>query len=308
MSLMVQEISAKQSKRHPLGIKCPRVHPVPPLCLVLLLLLVTGSFALPPAPGLQKNTYTIAVVPQFPPQIIKRDWTPLIKRVSEISGVMLSLKFYRSIPEFEEDFLKGKPDFVYMNPYHAVMGMKAQGYTPLIRDGEQQLIGIIVVPKGSAVKSVRDLAGKKMAFPSPNAFAASLYLRALLLEKEKVAVRSRYVTTHSNVYRHVILGKAAAGGGVNKTLSKEPPELRDMLSIIYKTPAVTPHPLCAHPRVSHSVREAVCTAVLNLVKSREGQELLKAIELPRPVRADYERDYKQLEALSLERVAYHEGN
>lgn len=276
--------------------------------LRLVFLTFCAVLFFPPLSAAEKKIYTVAVVPQFPPLVIKRTWMPLIEQVSHVSGVRLQLKFYRSIPEFEDDFLKGSPDFVYLNPYHVIGAVKLQRYIPLLRDGQQQLNGIIVVRKDSAIGSVADLHGGKIAFPSPNAFAASLYLRALLTQKEKIRVSPRYVTTHSNVYRHVLLGKAAAGGGVNKTLDKEPAELRDLLRVIYRTPEAASHPLCAHPRVDRSVRESVSAAIIKLAESREGRELLEGVELTRPVRADYKRDYRRLELLGLERFAVRGGN
>jgi phosphonate transport system substrate-binding protein len=255
-----------------------------------------------------QTRYTVAIVPQFPPLTVKRLWLPLIDQVSRSSGVKLDLRFYRSIPDFERDFLKGKPDFVYLNPYHAIMARKAQEYIPLIRDSEQPLVGILVVRRDSRVVRIRDLNNKEIAFPSPNAFAASLYMRALLVQSEHITFTPRYLTTHSNVYRHVILDKVAAGGGVNTTLSKEPAELQELLKVIYRTPPAAPHPLCAHPRVPVAVREAVVEAILKLARSAQGRALLKAVELNRPVRADYHRDYAPLETLGLERFAVRGGD
>lgn len=277
------------------------------LLFVSLMFSAALLFPSPAVPG-QKNSYTIAIIPQFSPSIIEHSWMPLIERISKNSGVMLKLKFYRSIPEFEEDFMKGTPDFVYLNPYHAIMARKTQGYIPLVRDDEEALIGILVVRKDSPIKSIQELNGRRVAFPSPNAFAASLFMRALLADKEKIRIIPRYLTTHSNVYRHVALGKAAAGGGVNKTLNKESPELKRMLKIIYQTPGVASHPLCVHPRVAPSVRRAVNDTILKLADSKSGRKILKAVELSRPVQPDYDRDYQNLELLGLERLAKVESN
>ena len=252
------------------------------------------------------KTYTLAIVPQFTPSVIERDWIPLTARLSADTGLKLELKFYKSIPDFEQDFLSGGPDFVYLSPYHAVLARKAQGYIPLIRDAEP-LIGILVVRRDSPVKSVKQLNGAVLAFPSARAFASSMYLRALLSEKEKMAFVPKYVSTHSNVYRHVILGMSTAGGGVNKTLHKESPELQDQLRTIYQTPPVPSHALCAHPRVAASVRETVAGAILKLADSGPSQALLKNVELSRPVRTDYEKDYKSLESLNLGKYALQSG-
>jgi phosphonate transport system substrate-binding protein len=254
------------------------------------------------------GAYTVAVVPQFPPTDIKRDWGPFVDRLSRDTGMKLEMKFYKSIPEFEQEIIEGVPDIVYMNPYHEVMAKKAQGYIPLIRDGENRLVGILVVDKDSGFRTVKDLNNQTIVFPSPNAFAASLYMRALLAKREHVRFTPKYVITHSNVFQHVILGMAAAGGGANTTLNKEPPELRKELRVIYETPAVAPHPIAAHPRVPASVRKTLRDAILKLAEDSGTRPLLKAVGIPKPVIAQYARDYQPLEPLDLGRFAVKGGD
>lgn len=74
------------------------------------------------------------------------------------------------------------------------------------------LLGYLLVRQDSSAAKVQDLVGKKVAFPAPNAFAASLYMRALLAGREHTEVVPDHVTRHSNVIRHVLLGQSAAGG------------------------------------------------------------------------------------------------
>lgn len=246
------------------------------------------------------ETYELVVVPQFQAVEIHRDWQPLIERIGALSGVRLKLKHVRSIPEFETEFQRGIPDFAVMNPYHAVMAMQAQGYVPLVRDG-RPLTGILVVRKDGPVQSLAALSGKELAFPAPNAFGASLYMRALLQEEQKLRITPRYVKTHSNVFRSVLLGEVPAGGAISSTLAQEPAAIRDRLQILFETPGVPAHPLVAHPRVPEAVRKAVAEAFVKLAAIPDGKVLLAACQMPEPVAADYARDYLPLERLNLNR-------
>ena len=264
------------------------------LAVIMLLLELTAA-------ANEDHTYTWAVVPQFTALAVHRDWTPLLRTIEEKTGFRLRLVIQESIPGFEVNFLAGKPDFAYMNPYHAVMAKRAQGYIPLIRDSRRRLTGILVVRKESPYQQVTDLRNKTIAFPAPNAFAAALYMRALLQEKEGVTFEPRYTSTHSNVYRHVLLGKTVAGGGVLRTLHKQPREVVDNLRVLYQTPSTPSHPLTAHPRVPESIRAAVTAAIIELAQSPSGQQLLQAVLLPQPIKADYVTNYQPLEALSLEK-------
>jgi len=245
-------------------------------------------------------TYTVAVVPQFPAADIHRDWVPLLERLGKVVGASFKLQIHAGIPRFESDVLAGGPDFVYLNPYHQVMAARAQGYVPLVRE-RKPLTGILVVRRDDPIRSVQELAGKEVAFPAPNAFGASLWMRALLAEREKINISPVYVQTHSNVYRQVIRGKSAAGGGVNHTLEQEREEVRADLRVLLETPGAAPHPFSAHPRVPAAVQKAVADALMGLLADAPGQALLKGVEMPNLVRADYGRDYQPLEAYRLDK-------
>jgi phosphonate transport system substrate-binding protein len=247
-----------------------------------------------------KASYSLAVVPQFRAEEIHRDWSPVLARLRVATGASFSLRIAADIPKFEESVLAGEPDFAYMNPYHQVMARRAQGYIPLLRDSTP-LKGMLMVRTDDPIKSARELDGKEVAFPAPNAFGASLWIRALLAEREKIRIVPVYVKTHANAFRHVATGKAAAAGGIAATLAEEPEELRAALRVLLETPDVAPHPLSAHPRVPEAIRRVVVETLLAMTRDAGGQSLLKDIQLPSPVRADHARDYQPLEKYGLEK-------
>ncbi|MCF8160291.1 MAG: phosphate/phosphite/phosphonate ABC transporter substrate-binding protein [Polaromonas sp.] len=246
------------------------------------------------------DTYSVAIVPQFPAVEIYRDWSPLLDRLKKETGLNFTLVVAASIPEFEDALLAGQPDFAYMNPYHQVMAKRAKGYLPLVRGGNL-LTGVLVVRKDDPIKTVSDLNGKDIAFPAPNAFGASLWMRALLAEQTKIRINPVYVKTHSNVYRHVTSGRAAAGGGIHATLEDEPEEVRAHLRVLMETPGVPPHPLSAHPRVPEAVRKQVTEVLLRVAAEPVGQALMANVQMDSLRRADYMRDYFPLEKFGLEK-------
>ena len=267
------------------------------MCRFLCLFL--GLFALGSPPARATEQHTIAIVPQFSASQLRAEWQPLLERLGAQVGVVFELGFHPTIPAFEAAFLRGEADFIFANPYHAVMARRAQGYVPLVRD-RKPLTGILVVASSSPARTLRDLAGRAIAFPAPNAFGASLYMRALLAEGAGIDFEARYVKTHLNVYRQVATGDVAAGGGINLTLADIPPSLRAQLRILYETPGAAPHPLAAHPRVDAALRARVTEAVLALARDPAGLALLSTVRMAEPVAADYARDYAPLEGLKLD--------
>ena len=102
-----------------------------------------------------KEVYILAVVPQFTPSEVHRNWAPFVEKLSKATQRNFEIRIYPSIPKFEEAFLNGEIDLAFMNPYHAVMAKRAQGYIPLVRDAAKPLTGILVVRRDSPLKTVK---------------------------------------------------------------------------------------------------------------------------------------------------------
>lgn len=256
----------------------------------------------PPSAPDGQPVYVVAVVPQFPAVDIFRAWSPILTRLGQQVGARFELRVARDIPTFEAEVMEGKPDFAYMNPFHQVRAKRAQDYIPLVRDSKL-LTGILVVRKDDPIRSPRQLAGQSLAFPAPNAFGASLLIRAHLAEIERIDINPVYTRTHTNAYRHTLSGKTQATGGLRATLEREPPEVQAGFRMLLETPGSAPHPLSAHPRVPAQVRQAVQAALLKLAREPALAAAFQEVPMAQPVRADYRRDYFPLERLKLDRYA-----
>ena len=265
--------------------------------LVLALLLVISGVNKVHA---DDSVYTLAVVPQYTPLVIHRNWQPLLNRLQKDTGITFKVKTYNSFRQFLSALNRGEPDFSYLAPYHLVLARRAQGYIPLIRDDSKQLVGLLMVRKDSPLSSVQELDGKTIAFPSPNAFAASLYMRSWLRKKIGIDFIPQYVGTHDNVYRHIIRGQVHAGSGVNSTFASQPTGLQQRLRVLYSAPGVVSHPIAAHPRIPAEKQEKVQKFMLGMMNSQVDRDLLNAIQIIKPIKADYQRDYAHLESIGLE--------
>lgn len=235
--------------------------------------------------------YTIGVVPQFEQRKLFKIWQPVIDELEKKTGLAFHLVGSPKIPVFEKKFLAGEYDFAYMNPYHVLKANASQGYIPLVKDGGRKLQGVLVVNKNNPAQDLAALNNRIFAFPSPNAFGASLLMRADLTNEHGITFFPRYVQTHSSVYLNVALGQADAGGGVMSTFNAQKQAVKDRLKIIYKTREVPPHPFAAHPRVPLKDRERVRKAWLELAASPDGQKLLQAIPMVSAESADIS-DYR----------------
>ncbi|MCK5666949.1 MAG: phosphate/phosphite/phosphonate ABC transporter substrate-binding protein [Thiotrichaceae bacterium] len=248
----------------------------------------------------QEKQYVFGIIPQFEAKKIRSIWQPIINYLKIETGYNFKIKGSPTIPDFESEIMQGEFDFVYLNPYQSILANETLGYLPLVKDIEQTLYGILVVKKDSLITNISQLDKQVIAFPAPNALAASLLIRKELQDNFKLKIFPRYVKTHDSVYLNVLLGEMAAGGGVQKTLSQQRPDYQSALRVIYKTREVSPHPIMAHPRVPDEVVNTVKSALLKLGETTEGKALLSKIPMKKIGKASL-MDYLPLKDIGLER-------
>ena len=268
--------------------------------IVVLILSLVFSFPLPARQTFAGPVYTVGVVPQYEARRLRQIWQPILNHLEAATGEKFELMGSPTIPTFEAEFLDGEFDFAYMNPYHLMLAYKKVGYQPLVRDRGRKLYGVLVVSKSGGINEVNDLNGKIIAFPAPNALGASLQMHQELTDKFGLDFSSRYVKTHDSVYLNVLLGEAAAGGGVQKTLERQKDNIKNNLKVIHTTTPVSPHPFAVHPRVPREVAEKVKNALLELGTTESGRKMLLRIPIKKIGTADI-TDYQILETMGLER-------
>jgi phosphonate transport system substrate-binding protein len=250
---------------------------------------------------------SVYIVPQLTVSKTYAYWAPLLEKLGLKSKQCFELIIPATIPLFEKELLSGKPDFAFVNPYHVVMAFPTQKYIPLVADGKSKLGGIIVVRTDSRLDTINTLQNSKIAFPSPNAFGASLLIRSSLT-KAGISFEPVYVRSHQNVYRSVIAGDVLAGGGINHTFEREPAEIKAQLKIVFTTPLFMPHPFVANPRVPLSEQKDIQQAFIAMKTEPSLLVLLDNVGIPDPISVDYKIDYQPLEKLQLDKFVSSNGS
>ncbi len=263
------------------------------LCAVLSACLFSGMvlFDRQPAanagpPPSAVTEYTFGAVPQFEQRKLHAIWKPIVDELARRTGLQFNLVTTLTVQEFHTAYTRGQFDFVYVNPYNIARLHGTQAYVPLVAD-KKPLRGIVVIRKDGEVKTIADLNGKTVAFPSPNALGASLLVRSDFDQIHHIQITPLYVKTHSSVYLHVAKGLAAAGGGVEKTLQEQDEAIRAELQVIYTTRSCPSHPVAAHPRVPPEIQERVRQALLAMSGTREGAGMLAKVPIAELVPVTY---------------------
>lgn len=253
------------------------------------------------SPLLHAKEYTFGIVPQQSAKKLARLWGPIMARLSEESGITLKFATAKNIPTFEKRLAAGDYDFAYMNPYHFTVFNESPGYKAIARQEGKSIQGIVVVHKDSNLKSLEELDGSTLAFPSPAAFAASLLPQAKLNNSD-IKFKSQYVSSHDSVYLAVSRGLMPAGGGVMRTFNNTNPEVREKLKVFWKTKKYTPHAFAAHPNVSEEDTLALQKSLIELRNTESGATLLSNIKF-KGVETAADKDWDDVRALNITALA-----
>lgn len=256
------------------------------------------AFAAVPVFAAEPASYTLAILPSAPPVTMNALWTPFVERLSKMTGLTFRLKHYERTAEFERDIWSGTPDFMFSSPIQVVVAHISSGYVPLVHANKPVAVGLFV-RSDSDIRSVADLAGRKISFVG-NKNVCSVTLQHLLSNgKEKVDFNKEYAGSTRNVIINVLLGKSDAGAVFLPEMERQSDDTRAQLREVVETRQMGAHPISASPRVPRHVRDAVAKAVLAMAATSDGAALLKAVKLEDPVLADYQKDYAALEEIDI---------
>ncbi len=224
--------------------------------------------------NLRAETLTFGVVPQQSAKKMAALWSPVLRYLSQSSGLKIQFSTAKNIPEFEKRLLAGEYDIAYMNPYHYTVFSQKPGYRAIAKQKDKKIKGIVVIKKDSPLVSLNELNGSKLAFPSPAAFAASVLPRAYM-EQNGIGFSPKYVSSHDSVYLNVSKGFFPAGGGVMRTFNNSAPEVREQLKVLWTTPAYTSHAIAVHPSLSTESAQKLVQSMLAMNNDPAGKALLK---------------------------------
>lgn len=221
---------------------------------------------------------SFGVVPQQSASKLAKVWNPILTHLSKQSGVKIRFATAPDIPTFEKRLAAGVYDLAYMNPYHYVVFHEEPGYQAINKARGKHIKGIIVSAKNSKYNELKDLNHRKLAFPAPAAFAASILTQSDL-SRRKVLFLPKYISSHESVYRTVAKGIYPAGGGNVRTFKSVAPEIREKLQILWTTKGYTPHAIATHPRIDKKHVKKIQQAFINMEQHKDGLKLLQGIKI-----------------------------
>ncbi len=118
----------------------------------------------------EERPLVFGVLNQQSPLLTAERWNPLLTYLTEATGIPLQLKMGRTVQETDAMMGRGEFDLVYTN--HNFQTEYDGVYKVIARWGGGPIRGVIVVPADSPLRTLKDLQGRQVAYPSADAFVA----------------------------------------------------------------------------------------------------------------------------------------
>jgi phosphate/phosphite/phosphonate ABC transporter binding protein len=160
------------------------------------------------------RTVRFAVLPLYPATTIYRRYEPLMRYLSDKTGYEFKLVIPKDFEEFTHVVKSGRVDFSYQNPYIFAQIDRDYPITALVSSigwpdeetgGIDSFRGVIITRKGSPIKNIADLKGKRVMIVSPKS-AGGFLSQKIFLAQRGISVERDLTIIDAKRQEKVILG------------------------------------------------------------------------------------------------------
>lgn len=191
----------------------------------------------------------------------------------------VSLAVTRDLEQMQDNIRAGRADLVmFRSSDFMARAMRDYGYS-YVSTAKPDGQCVVIVPKGSPLKALADIKGKRIAMPDKSTYmsrfcTADFKTQGISLDKENV----QYMREQSaiGVYLDNKLADVGAVASYSKLAAKWE---KDGNRILYKSVAQPYFPLVASKKIRPEQIKAIQTELLALPGSESGRELLKRLEM-----------------------------
>lgn len=220
------------------------------------------------------KVYSFGVLNQRSITLSAKYWNPILKYVSDRSGISLQLKMARTAPESSEMIGRSEFDFVYSNAIFSPENASV-AYKVFARPSGDAIKGQIVVLEDSTAASLKDLEAKEVGFPSLAAVVGyAVPMNALL--QAGVKVKPLFAGNQEGIMAQLKERRVIAAG-VNSQVMLEYAQREGVkYRVLWSSEGYLNMPVSAHPSIPQKIVTAVRSAFLGMRKDPEGMKILEA--------------------------------
>ncbi len=255
------------------------------LAALLTIVPVCPSFSAPaPSPPAK---LVIGLIPEMNVFLQMDRFKPLASYLSEQTGIEIRLVILSRYGNIVESFSHEKMDGAFFGSFTGALAIEQLKVTPLARpvnlNGESTYRGLLFVKKGSGIKSVQEMKGKRFAFVDRATTAGYIfplaYLRSNGIESIDGFFSEYFFSgSHDASLNAVLNGKADIGAAKNTVFEferKREPRIDKEIVILASSAEVPSNGLCVRSNLDAGVQSRLKKVLQEMDKSAKGKEVLE---------------------------------
>ena len=233
----------------------------------------------------KEQTYYFGVLNQRSVLLTAEYWNPILRYVSERSGVPLELRMGKTAIDTTAMTVRGEFAFVLTN--HLFTPVRDRlGYRVIARPDSPDIQACIAVRNDSSFRSLSDLDARIVVFPSHEAFVGYWVPMDALL-KSGIKVQAVFGGNQEGAISQLQGGVAEAAAVNSQVLENYGRRENFRYRVIWKSEPYHDLPIMVNPSVPKSKAESVRNALIGMHNDPEGRKVLETsaalLKLPQPV-------------------------
>jgi phosphonate transport system substrate-binding protein len=222
----------------------------------------------------EKRAYSFYVLNQRSVALTAQYWNPIFTYVGKKSGVPLELRMAKTAQEGNAIAERGDYDFQYTNHFFTPERDRL-GWKVIARPAGPGIRSQVVVPQDSPIQTLHDLAGKDVAFVSPDGFTG-YWLPYDALLRANVKVNVVFTGNQEASFAQLKVYKVAAAGVNSSVMARYGRRESFAYRALWTSEIYQDLCIMAGPKVPKERVAAVRSALIGMVHDGEGRKVLEA--------------------------------
>jgi phosphonate transport system substrate-binding protein len=213
------------------------------------------------ASAAEDKALVFGVLNQQSPAKTAERWNPILRYLSEVTGLQFRLKMGATVQETDTMLGRGEFDLAFTN--HSFRKEFDGIYKVIARWAGPPIFGVIAVNAESPIKTLKDLAGKRVAFPSKGAFVAYAVPMAAL-QAANISVEQVLAGNQEGAMAQLKAHQVDAASVNSRFLTQYAARQGLQYREIFTSDAYADLPVVVHPRVPKTQIDTIRNALIGM--------------------------------------------
>lgn len=261
--------------------------------------------------GTAENPIKLHFVPSVDAKVIEDSSAKFKNYLEAHTPYKYEITIPQSFIAVVEAFGTKRADVAAINTFGYALAHKkygAEARLTVLRHGADTYQSQFIVKAGSSIKTIADLANKKIAFVEPASMSGYILPQKTLNDKKITAKETVFAGKHDNVVSMVYNGQVDAGATFYSPPSKDDkgvdkmedarrlvltqyPDVEKKVIILSLSDSIKNDPIIFRKDLSDEMKDKIVNAMISFVDTEDGKAAYKAVYGVTEVRKSTDADY-----------------